>query len=126
MRMIGVCGLLLLAVACSNNKGISVEDLSGSWHAIEPNGYAQFNADGTYRLATTFEGLERRPIEQGQFTIEGTLLTYISSDESDFCGAGERGIYEMEQTGEGVIRTKLQEEECSSRRFQTVTLERLP
>lgn len=125
VRMFGIFGLLVLGAACGGDDEIILEDLPGTWKAREPGSYIQFSADGTYRIAGTTENLER-PFDQGQFTLEGTLLTYTSSDESIFCVAGQRGIYETEWTEEGALRTMMQEDDCNRRRQKTVTLERLP
>ena len=132
-----VAGLLvlgILAIACGDdgndedaiNGESTVGDLTGTWRAIEPGSYVQFNADGTYRIALSAEDVENTTVEQGQFTLEGTLFTFISSDESRNCAAGQRGIYEVERTGEDGMRWVLQEDECSVRSQPIVNFERVP
>ena len=125
--IIGMIALMALGAACNGNDGITVEELTGTWRVKEEGSYAQFNADGTYSIAWTIEGLEDSPVEQGQYTLDGTLFTFISSDESRSCAAGSRGVYEMERTGEGGMRQVIQEDECGIRGSTgTVNLERVP
>ncbi len=138
-----IAGLLvlgILAVACGDdgndedaiNGQATVEDLTGTWRAIEPGSYVQFNADGTYRIALSAEDVENTTVEEGQYTLEGTLFTFISSDESRNCASGQRGIYEMEvleegPSGEDQIRQIQVEDECSIRgSVGDVTLRRVP
>ena len=75
----------------------------GTWQTDEPS-YVQFNEDGSYSIAFSIEGLEDAPVEEGEFTLEGTLLTLISGDGSQACNAGERGTYEIEVLTEGRVR----------------------
>ena len=125
--IIGIIALMALGTACNGNDGISIEDLTGTWRVKEEGSYAEFNADGTYSIAWTIEGLENSPVEEGLYTIEGTLLTLISSDESKSCASGSRGFYEIERTGEGGMRHVIQEDECGIRGSTgTVNLERVP
>ncbi len=126
VRIIGLVGLMTLAVACSRNSEITAEELPGIWKVVDGRGYFQFDGDGTYRWANTIEGLEYSVFEEGQYTMEGALLTYISSEESTFCEADQRGIYEIERNGEGEIRRVLQDEECRIRsNIMTGNLERV-
>ena len=117
---------MALGAACSGNGEITVQDLIGTWRAIEPGSHVQFKADGTYRIGFSIEGIIDSPIEQGQYTLEGTLFTFMSSDESLRCTAGARGVYETERTGEDGIRMVRQEDECRTRSNRLVNLERLP
>lgn len=125
-RLIGIFSLILLGVACGGNDGITVQDLSGTWKAREPGSYVQLNSDGTYRIAGTVNSLKERPMEQGLYTLEGTLFTFISSDESTFCKVGQTGTYQLEETEDNGVRMLLQEDDCRSRRHQIVTLSRVP
>lgn len=124
--IVGIICLMLFGVACGDTDGITTKDITGTWRALEPSSYVQFYSDGTYRIAYSIKEFEENPIEQGQFIVEGTWLTYITNDDSIACTTGQRGIYEMERTEEGTIRTMLQEDECLRRRTQTVTLKRMP
>lgn len=78
--IIGMIALMALGAACGGNGEITVDDLTGTWKAIEPGSYVRFNADGTYRIALSIENLEDSLVKQGQYTLEGTLFTFISSD----------------------------------------------
>jgi len=130
--IIGMIVLMLLGAACSGNGGITEEDLTGTWRVIDPGSFLQLSDDGTYRIALSAEDLENTTVEQGQFTLEGTLFTFISSDESRNCASGQRGIYEMEvleegPSGEDRMRMIQVEDECSLRgSLGDVTLERVP
>ncbi len=138
-----VAGLLvlgILATACGDdgndedaiNGEITVEDLTGTWRAIEPGSVVQFNEDGTYRIALSIDGLKDSPVEEGEWTLEGTLFTFISNEDSQNCAAGQRGSYEMEvleegPSGEDRMKQIQLEDECSIRGSEgDVTLERVP
>ncbi len=135
--IIGMIVLMMLGAACSGNDEITVDDgndeitvddLIGIW-LVKPEGsYVQFNTDGTYSIAFTVEGLDDEiAVEEGQYTLEGTLFTFISSDESGSCAAGQRGFYEMERTEEDGWRMVIQEDECGIRGSTgTVILARVP
>ena len=125
--IIAMIALMTLGAACSGNDGITVEDLTGTW-LVKPEGsYVQFNTDGTYSIAFSIEGLVDSSVEEGQYTLEGTLFTFISSEESGSCAAGQRGFYEMERTEEDGWRMVIQEDECGIRGSTgTVILERVP
>ena len=105
---------------------VTVDYLAGNWRTIQGNAYAQFNLDGTYRIARSIEGLKDSPVEEGQYTLEGTLFTFISSDESRNCAAGQRGVYEIERTGEDEMRMVRQEDECGNRSLPFVDHVRVP
>ena len=128
MRIIGFVGLMMLGAACGGSGGnseITVEELTGTWRAIEFRTRIQFDADGTYRNYFLGEGPDS-PVEVGQYTLEETLLTFITGDEGRFCATGQRGIYELERTEEGEIRMVLQEDECSLRETPSITLKPVP
>ena len=72
-------------VACAGSQSassITEEDLIGVW---DETGALQFNEDGTYRSAYAVPWLETTPMEVGQFRLEGTTLTFISSNDSQDC-----------------------------------------
>jgi len=124
--IIGMIVLMLLGAACSGNGGITVEDVTGTWEVTTFGSYAQFNEDGTYSIARTIGALETGPLDVGQWTLEGALITYIASDESAVCTAGDRGIYEVELTDESRMTHVRQEDACSVRSGETINFERVP
>ncbi len=140
-----VAGLLvlgILAIACGDDGGendedaingeITVDDLIGTWRGRATSSFLQLSEDGTYRIATSAEDIENTTVEQGQFTLEGTLFTFISNEDSQNCAAGQRGSYEIEvleegPSGEDRIKQIQVEDECSIRgSVGFVTLERVP
>ncbi len=136
----GLLVLGILAIACGDdgndedaiNGEITVEDLTGIWRAIGLGSFLQLSEDGTYRIANSAEDIENTTVEQGQFTLEGTLFTFISNQDSQNCAAGQRGSYEMEVLEEGLsgedrMKQIQVEDECSIRgSVGDVTLERVP
>ena len=124
--IIGMIALMMLGAACSGNGGITDEDVTGTWLVTTFGSYVQFNDDGTYSIASTIGGLETGPLDVGQWTLEGALITYIASDESAVCAAGERGIYEVELPDESRMRHNRQEDACSGRSASTINFERVP
>ncbi len=124
--ILGMIALMTLGAACTELDEITVEDVTGTWRNQELGSFSQVNEDGIYRIAGTIEGLEERPLDEGQWTLEGLLITYISSDESAVCSAGDRGIYGVELIDENRQRHVRQEDECSTRSTHTLNLERVP
>ena len=119
----------------SGNSEPTVAYLTGTWSASECACRLVFDMDGTYRIQ---QGLGARPgsaeattVEQGEFTLEGTVLTFISNDESINCEAGDRLISEVEVLEDGAsganrIRQVQVEDECLIRgTVNTVTLGRV-
>ncbi len=133
VKRAGILTLVFAVVlsACEGDSDITVDELVGTWITDEP-AYVQFNGDGTYSISFTIEGLANSPVEQGEYTLEGTLFTLISSEESGACVAGDRGRYEIEvldqgPSGEDRMRHVLVEDECSIRASTgDVVLERVP
>jgi hypothetical protein len=94
--------------------GISVEDLTGVWHITSPWLYLLLNENGTFILTDVSNWRKPYPSYEGQFRLEGTLLTFIPSDESALC-AGQTGSYQVELTEEGQLQLVLEEEQCEGR-----------
>ena len=111
---------LLLASACGGGEeeGITVEDFTGRWVQSSSAVWVQFNEDGTFRAALSVADLEQRPIDLGEFRLEGTLFTFASSDESRDC-AGQSGTYQVELTEEGHLQFVLEEDPCGIRASPT-------
>jgi hypothetical protein len=103
---------------------ITVEDLSGIWqgmgHAVGARsaGYVQLDPDGTFRWATAQPWLDTSPLEIGEFRIEGTVLTFIGSNQSQEC-AGQSGSYQVELTEPGQLQLALQDDPCQVRANHT-------
>jgi hypothetical protein len=95
---------------------ITVEGLTGVWYISLFGTYLELNEDGTYGFADTQQLLEEAPFDAGQFQLEGTLLTFITNDESEFC-TGQTGSYEIEVTEEDQLEFVLEEDPCLERRL---------
>ena len=62
---------------------ITVKNLTGVWKENEGSVFLKLNEDGTYAFADVGPAfLEKAPFDAGQFRLEGTLLTFITNDES--------------------------------------------
>jgi hypothetical protein len=88
----------------------------GTWSWDTASTYFQFNEDGTYRYHLCLNKLEQEPADIGQYQVEGTVLTFISGDETRVCKAGDHGSYEITITEEGKLQLVLQEDGCSTAR----------
>ena len=119
----------------SGTSELTVAYLTGTWSGSECVCQLVFDRDGTYRIQ---QGIGARPgsaeattVEQGEFTLVGTVLTFISNDESINCEAGDRLISEVEVLEDGAsgtdrIRVVQIEDECLIRgSVGTVTLGRV-
>ncbi len=106
----------LLASACGGGEeeGVTVEEFTGTWFQSSSGVYSQFNEDGTFRVALSVADLEDDPADLGQFRLEGTLVTFTTSDDSPNC-AGQSGSYQVELTEEGHLRFVLEEDPCGLR-----------
>jgi hypothetical protein len=109
----------LVLAACAGLQpapGIGGMDITGVWKWNQEDGevYVQFNEDGTYRTAYVLAFLEKAPFDVGQFRLEGTSFTFITSDESWLC-PGLTGSYEVELTEQGQLQFVLQEDACEMR-----------
>jgi hypothetical protein len=112
--------------SCDASEEFTVEEITGTWLVKPELSYARFNKDGTYTLAFTLDGLDYGLQEQGNFTLEGSIFTYISNEKGFACDDGERGIYIIEPTSDGGFWQIYQEDECSRRGASgTVELERI-
>jgi hypothetical protein len=103
--------------ACAGSQSapsIGGVDITGVWMQEDGELYFQFNEDGTYRTAYVLAFLEKAPFEVGQFRLEGTSFTFITSDESWLC-PGLIGSYEVELTEQDQLQFVLQEDACEGR-----------
>jgi hypothetical protein len=113
--LVVIVSLGLMLASCGGLQpapSIGGVDITGVWK--QEDAYTQFNEDGTYRTAYTLAFLEKAPFEVGQFRLEGTSFTFITSDESWLC-PGLIGSYEVELTEQGQLQFVLQEDACEMR-----------
>jgi hypothetical protein len=106
---------ILVALISCQSASINLEEyLIGLWQQDGSRVVCQFNGDGTFRCADK-DLLEERPFDVGKYQLEGTVLTFISSEESRYC-PGKSGAYELELTEEQrLLFTQINTDECSTR-----------
>jgi hypothetical protein len=104
--------------ACAGSKSapsLGGVDITGVWKQDEGSLFLQVNEDGTYAAAPIKpDFIEKAPVEIGQFRLEGASFTFITSDESAFCG-GQTGRYQVELTEQGQLQFELEEDACQER-----------
>ena len=108
-------GLLLLSGCTPQPASVTDEDLIGTWNAEGGHSFLQFNGDGTYSYSQSVFALETNPEMIGQYRLEGTLLTFITSEDGQFCQKGMIGTYEVQLTEQGRLEFALSEDECETR-----------
>lgn len=129
-------GLLVVVLAiflgaCGGSSELTVDDLAGTWRSDVPS-YVRFDPDGSYSIALSIDGLANSPVEAGKFTLWGTVFTFVSSEGSSACPAGDYGTYELETlehgaSGEDRIEMIFMSDECGRRgSVGDVTIERVP
>ncbi len=95
---------------------ITVDDLIGIWRTSgrTESAHYQFNEDGTYRRAGAVQWLETAPLEVGQFQLEGTVISFLTTSRNGNC-PGQGGSYQIELTEPDLFQLVLQEDECQNR-----------
>ena len=128
--LVFIAALLLilgtLAAACGDDgngggggeeEGITVDDLIGNWYQRAHGTALQLNADGTFFGAANLVALEEEQFGGfGEFLFDGTLITFMTSDDSRNC-AGQIGTYEVQlrEQEQDQLRLELDEDPCSVR-----------
>ena len=134
-----VVAVVLIVGACGDGESeftVDGVDLIGTWSCARCGGaLVHFDEDGTYRIvagSTNSRDVAGTTVEQGQFTLEGTLFTFISNEDSQNCETGQRGSYEMEvleelPSGQDRLKQIQVQDECVVRgSVRDVTLVRVP
>jgi len=106
---------------------VTVDDLVGAWGTSKGN-FIQFNEDGTYSVAFLAEWLDNddKKIGEGEFTLEGNLLTDIPTTAGGNCAAGDRITYEIGMLEDGRVRYRLVDTPCEyAAGFPEITLARI-
>jgi len=91
-----------------------LDDLVGIWQDADSGCYVQLGQDGSYRYAQATLWLETAPADEGQYRLEGTTLTFSSSNGSREC-TGQSGSYQLELTGQDQFQLVLLEDPCQLR-----------
>ena len=120
---LALCLLMIALAACQ--PAVQQPDLVGVWIDPERAHYMQFDTDGIWILAHSFEGLSASPLAFGPHHLEGTLLTFETDEESNFC-RGQTATYEVELSEQEELAFTLVDDPCGERkgRFIGETWER--
>lgn len=123
----------LVAAACGGDDAdsgdsdqITAEFLTGTWLGTGCACRVVFAEDGTYQIK------QGATVEQGNFALEGTILTFVTGDDSRNCDVGDRLISTVEVIEDGAsgadrFRQVQVEDDCMIRgSVDSVTLERVP
>ena len=98
---------------------ITLEDLVGAWRwdGGEGIGLAEFRyyQDSTYEMIRYIVDSETL-WDAGTIEIDGSLVTFVSSEDSKYCEVGQRGSYEMSLGEDGKLKMELVEEVCFRRK----------
>jgi hypothetical protein len=98
---------------------ITLEELAGTWRWDGGTGIGvadfRYHPDGAYEMIRYIADSEVL-WDAGTVQIEGSLVTFLSSEGSKYCVAGQRGSYEMSFTEDGQLKSELIEEECMRRK----------
>jgi hypothetical protein len=104
--------------ACAGSQpasGTALENLTGVWKEEGDPVFLQLKEDGAYAFAEVGPAfLEKAPFDAGQFRLDGTVLTFISNDETVYC-AGQTGSYQVALTEQGQLQFELEEDACPER-----------
>ena len=89
------------------SNGLTVDDLVATWNRLEAAGaFQRFAADGTYSIANSPEDLDA-PRDQGEFTFDGEVVSFVSGDGTVMCQSGERGEYQVNADGADLLLTRV-------------------
>ncbi|MFU8888595.1 MAG: hypothetical protein ACNA8N_08360 [Trueperaceae bacterium] len=79
-----------------------------------------YHADGAYAIAQW-----GRPWDGGEFTIEGGVVRVVSDERSEFCEAGEVGLWSLSFAGPDRHTIVRIEDVCAAREGPTIVLRRM-
>jgi hypothetical protein len=98
---------------------VTLEDLVGAWRwdGGEGIGLVEFRyyQDSTYEMIRYIVDSEIL-WDAGTIEIDGNLVTFVSSEDSKYCKAGQRGSYEMSLGEDGQLKSELVEDVCFRRK----------
>ena len=106
----------LIRTQTYGDDNITVKDLLGIWQQYSEVPWAiQFNKNGTFRAAHTVLRLEKAPMDEGRFQIEGTTLSFTSNDHCKGSCRGLSGSYNVALSKEGRLELIEQKDQCKER-----------
>ena len=102
--------IVVLLAGCGSTQAVTTEELIGEWDLrpvpeLDFVSWIQFYPDGTFSLVG---------LDSGRYELEGTTLTFLSSDSQICHGQDYRGIYQVKRTKDG-IHLLLEEDTCDMR-----------
>ena len=71
------------------------QGLVGIWQEDRLGATFQFDADGTYRLANSYRGMQDNFIDDGEYTLQGSQVTLAGGNNSVAC-KGVTGAYNLQ------------------------------
>ncbi len=114
---VALCLLMIPLAACQ--PADQQLDLVGVWIDPERAHYIQFDTDGIWIAAHSFEGLSASPLAFGPHHLEGTLLTFETDEESDFC-RGQTATYEVELSDQEELTFTSVDDPCAERKLDFI------
>jgi hypothetical protein len=108
----------MLIAGCGSSSDTASVDMTGTWR-VNGLDYREFNDDGSYRVGLT-EGMENAVVDQGDYSVDGTVLRQSSSGDSVACADGETVTYTIEpleggSAGAEQILLVQRDDECARR-----------
>ena len=77
---------------------------------------SKYSNGNSNKVELTKQELEEAPFDAGQYRLEGTTLTFVTDDESEYC-TGATGSYVIILTEESQIEFTHDEDPCWERRM---------
>lgn len=118
--MMRVLWLVPMLIACEKPppmppKRPNEELIVGDFERRPPAGTtaARFRADGSVVIAPKVDELDKKPLAQGTFKLDGDKLT-LSYTSGEMCEAGALGTYQVVISRVGIRFTKI-EDPCERR-----------
>ena len=115
IAILGVSLLALFGCGDDSPKGLTADDLVGTWYVSgeDVDARVEYGADGSY-VISSFAGDNAIAFEQGDYELSGNSIAYVSSAASRGCAEGQSGSYEIE--GDATRWTiTLIEDDCPTR-----------
>ena len=105
-----------LAAAFAAVQGLTPEKLAKTWRYDGEGGIAdlRYRNDGTYEMIRYIIGDETL-WDVGTYTIEGDHVT-LTTSKAYYCRVGDRGIYQMAITEDGLLQSSVVEDACWRRK----------